>query len=84
MVELGTRQRTENEAFAGAAARLAATLVVVGRTNLAALRRGGVPRRRRRSSRVATQGARRRVGARPRSPHGDAVLYENDLPDHYP
>ena len=38
MVELGRRQRTENEAFAGAAARLAATLVVVGRTNLEALR----------------------------------------------
>jgi UDP-N-acetylmuramoyl-tripeptide--D-alanyl-D-alanine ligase len=82
MVELGTRQRTENEAFAGAAARLAATLVVVGRTNLVALQRG------------ASQGGASvvRVATRERAvewvrgslAHGDAVLYENDLPDHYP
>jgi UDP-N-acetylmuramoyl-tripeptide--D-alanyl-D-alanine ligase len=82
MVELGTRQRTENEAFAGAAARVAAALVVVGRTNEAALRRGAsaggadvvrVPTRERAVEWV-------RGALRP----GDAVLYENDLPDHYP
>jgi UDP-N-acetylmuramoyl-tripeptide--D-alanyl-D-alanine ligase len=82
MVELGTRQRTENEAFAGAAARIAAALVVVGRTNVVALRRG------------ATQGGADvvRVPTRERAVEwvrgtlvrGDAVLYENDLPDHYP
>ncbi len=82
MVELGTRQRTENEAFAGAAARVAAALVVVGRTNVVALQRG------------ATQGGATvvRVATRERAVdwvrgslgHGDAVLYENDLPDHYP
>ena len=82
MVELGSRQRTENEAFAGAAARVAAVIVVVGRTNLAALRKGAeaggaaivrVPTRER-----AVEWVRGSLG------HGDSVLYENDLPDHYP
>jgi UDP-N-acetylmuramoyl-tripeptide--D-alanyl-D-alanine ligase len=82
MVELGTRQGTENEAFAGAAARVAAAIVVVGRTNVASLRRG------------ATEGGAEvvRVATRERAvewvrgtlARGDAVLYENDLPDHYP
>jgi UDP-N-acetylmuramoyl-tripeptide--D-alanyl-D-alanine ligase len=82
MVELGTRQRTENEAFAGAAARIAAALVVVGRTNVVALRRG------------ATEGGAEvvRVATRERAVEwvrgtlvrGDAVLYEIDLPDHFP
>jgi UDP-N-acetylmuramoyl-tripeptide--D-alanyl-D-alanine ligase len=82
IVELGTRQRTENEAFAGAASRVAASIVVVGRTNLASLRRGAtaggaavvtVPTRER-----AVEWVRSHLG------HGDSVLYENDLPDHYP
>jgi UDP-N-acetylmuramoyl-tripeptide--D-alanyl-D-alanine ligase len=82
MVELGARQRTENEAFAGAAASTAATVVVVGRTNLSALLCGAssagaqvvrVPTRER-----AVEWVRSHLG------HGDAVLYENDLPDHYP
>jgi UDP-N-acetylmuramoyl-tripeptide--D-alanyl-D-alanine ligase len=82
MVELGSRQRTENEAFAGAAADLASAVVVVGRTNAAALTRGArtggatvvrVPTRER-----AVEWVRLTLGT------GDAVLYENDLPDHYP
>jgi UDP-N-acetylmuramoyl-tripeptide--D-alanyl-D-alanine ligase len=82
MVELGSRQGTENEAFAGAAAHLASDLVVVGRTNADALTRGArsggadvvrVPTRER-----AVQWVRSTLGT------GDAVLYENDLPDHYP
>jgi UDP-N-acetylmuramoyl-tripeptide--D-alanyl-D-alanine ligase len=82
MIELGTRQRTENEAFAGAAARVPAAVVVIGRTNASALRRGAVdggadvvrvPTRER-----AVEWVRGSLG------HGDAVLYENDLPDHYP
>ena len=62
---------------------VAADIVVVGRTNLAALvagrarrRRRGGPRRRRGSA--AVEWVRSHLG------HGDAVLYENDLPDHYP
>jgi len=82
MVELGRRQRTENEAFSGAAAAVAETVVVVGRTNLAALGAGAahggasvvrVPTRER-----AVDWVRGHLG------QGDAVLYENDLPDHYP
>jgi UDP-N-acetylmuramoyl-tripeptide--D-alanyl-D-alanine ligase len=82
MIELGTRQSTENEAFAGAASNLANELVVVGRTNADALTRGArsggahvvrVPTRER-----AVEWVRASLG------EGDAVLYENDLPDHYP
>ncbi len=82
MVELGSRQSTENEAFAGAAARLASALVVVGRTNARALaqgaRAGGAD-----VVRVATR-ERAVDWVRANLTHGDAVLYENDLPDHYP
>jgi UDP-N-acetylmuramoyl-tripeptide--D-alanyl-D-alanine ligase len=82
MVELGTRQRTENEAFAGVAAQLATTLVVVGRTNLAALQRGASHG----GASVVRVATRERAVDWVRSSlrRGDAVLYENDLPDHYP
>jgi len=82
MVELGRRQATENEAFAGASALLGATVLVVGRTNAKALEAGvqahggtsiGVTDRD-----SAVQWVRAELGP------GDAVLYENDLPDHYP
>ncbi len=85
MVELGRRQVPENAAFAGAAAQQVSHLVVVGRTNRRALLRGArragpgsaeivvVPTRQ-----DAVSWVRRNVGP------GDAVLYENDLPDHYP
>lgn len=83
MVELGEIQRAENASFAEAAARVADVLIVVGRTNRRALR----------------EGADRAGGARvlevdrldealswvrANLDEGDAVLYENDLPDHYP
>ena len=82
MVELGSRQRTENEAFAGAAARVAAAVVVVGRTNEAALRRGAEAG----GANVVQVATRERAveWVRGSLTHGDAVLYENDLPDHYP
>ena len=82
IVELGRRQQTENEAFAGAAARFAAALVVVGRTNEAALRRGAVEG----GAQVVRVPTRERAveWVRISLTHGDAVLYENDLPDHYP
>jgi UDP-N-acetylmuramoyl-tripeptide--D-alanyl-D-alanine ligase len=82
MIELGTRQRTENEAFAGAAARVAAAVVVIGRTNVAALRRGAVDG----GADVVRVATRERAVEWVRSSlgRGDAVLYENDLPDHYP
>ncbi|HUD18759.1 MAG TPA: cyanophycin synthetase, partial [Acidimicrobiales bacterium] len=85
MVELGTRQFEENRAFAAAAAAVASDLVIVGRTNRRALEAGAasvgasgaavtlVPDRDR-----AVEWVRRHLDP------GDAVLYENDLPDHYP
>ncbi|HUD70118.1 MAG TPA: Mur ligase family protein [Acidimicrobiales bacterium] len=82
MIELGTRQRTENEAFAGAAAQFAAAIVVIGRTNVSALRRGAVDGGadvvRVTTREHAVEWVRSTLG------RGDAVLYENDLPDHYP
>ncbi len=82
MVELGDRQAAENQRFGEAAARTATDLVVVGQTNAAALVSGArlgsahilrVPTRE-----VAVSWVRGQVGA------GDVVLYENDLPDHFP
>ncbi len=82
MIELGTRQRTENEAFAGAAAQVAAAVVVIGRTNVSALRRGALDG----GADVVRVATRERAVEWVRSTlgRGDAVLYENDLPDHYP
>ncbi len=81
MVELGARQATENEAFARAACEVASDIVVVGLTNRRALLRGVGGLRpvvvvRTRAEAVAW--VRAHLGP------GDAVLYENDLPDHYP
>lgn len=86
MVELGARQAEENELFAQAAARISAELVVVGRTNRRALLRGYrrfTPGPQRaplvvRDRDQAVEWVRDNLGP------GDAVLYENDLPDHYP
>jgi len=83
MVELGDVQKERNTAL-GRAIRDggAATLVVVGRTNAVALVDGGeggatdvlqVPDR---AAAVAL--------VQSRSAPGDVVLFENDLPDHYP
>ena len=85
MVELGTRQSAENRAFGAAIATVADHLIIVGRTNRRALQRGvadagasglGVDLVLHREQAVAW--VRDHLG-----PH-DAVLYENDLPDHYP
>lgn len=82
MVELGPRQDEENRRFAARAAEVADDLVIVGRTNRRALREGAsggragvivVPTRQ-----EAVEWVRSELGS------GDVVLYENDLPDHYP
>lgn len=80
MVELGSEQAARNADFARAAtATPAMRLCIVGRTNLMALRAGD-------PSRTTTYASREDAmkdvlaAARP----GDVVLYENDLPDHYP
>jgi UDP-N-acetylmuramoyl-tripeptide--D-alanyl-D-alanine ligase len=82
MVELGRRQDPENEAFAGAVAEVATDLVVVGRTNRRALLAGAAGG----SLQVKTVSTRAEAVAWVRATlgPGDAVLYENDLPDQYP
>ncbi len=82
MVELGPRQVGENRDFASLAADVADHLLVVGRTNRAALIEGASSGKASvtvvGSRRDAVDWVRRNLGT------GDAVLYENDLPDHYP
>jgi UDP-N-acetylmuramoyl-tripeptide--D-alanyl-D-alanine ligase len=83
MVELGRRQAEENRAFASAAALAATDLVVVGRTNRRALVAGStVPD----GATVHLVANREKAVAwvRANLAAGDVVLYENDLPDHYP
>lgn len=82
IVELGHVQHERNADFAQAAAEADAHLVVVGRTNRAALLEGA----------ARAGGAVSVVATRPDAvPAATAaagsngvVLYENDLPDHYP
>jgi UDP-N-acetylmuramoyl-tripeptide--D-alanyl-D-alanine ligase len=82
MVELGRAQRSANEQFAADAAAMATDVVIVGRTNRAALVAGScgalaeIHLVARRDEAVAW--------VRAHSGPGDAVLYEGDLPDHYP
>jgi len=82
MVELGREQANANETFARQAAKTATDIIVVGQTNRRALLRGatGGP------AQVTTCASRADAVAwvRSRLQAGDAVLYENDLPDHYP
>jgi len=82
MIELGPAQEAENRAFAAAVVRAGAQLVVVGWTNRRALTAGA----RDAGGTVVT------VATRPAARHwvraalsaSDGVLWENDLPDHYP
>ena len=84
MVELGPVQHEENAALGEAAARIADHLVVVARTNRAALvegaRRAGTGTTVTMVERLdeALRWVRTSLGP------GDAVLYEDDLPDHFP
>ena len=83
MVELGAVQTERNEDLGRTIATSgAASLVVVGRTNAAALRKGGGTH----DLFVAEVATREQAVAlvESRSAAGDVVLFENDLPDHYP
>lgn len=79
LIELGERQANENEELAREIAQRGAELVIVGRTNVAALS-GGYGRHaiRFKVRDDAVAWVRESLRA------GDAVLYLNDLPDHYP
>jgi len=82
MIELGPRQYEENSAFAAKAAEVATDLVIVGRTNRRALLEGAA------GGRVSVNVVDSRDEAvawvRSTLESGDVVVYENDLPDHYP
>jgi len=82
MVELGPAQGRENANFAAEASSVATLLVIVGRTNAKDLEAGasacGLPTRRARNREEAVAWVSANLGP------DDAVLYENDLPDHYP
>ncbi|MDQ1439113.1 MAG: UDP-N-acetylmuramoyl-tripeptide--D-alanyl-D-alanine ligase [Acidimicrobiaceae bacterium] len=82
MVELGPRQAEENRRFAAAAVAQATHLVVVGHTNRAALLEGA----RAGQAEVLVVETREDAVAwvREHLQPGDVVLYENDLPDHFP
>lgn len=82
MVELGPLQREENVTFARRAAGEADALVIVGRTNRSALIEGSAKGK----AAVTVVDTRDEAVAwvRDNLGEGDTVLYENDLPDHYP
>ena len=82
MVELGPLQGEENRDFAVAADDAASDLIIVGQTNRKALEAGAAHR----DIRVHYALNRERAvdWVRQRLTDGDVVLYENDLPDHYP
>ncbi len=83
MVELGPIQSAENEALVRDAAGVVTDLVVVGRTNRSALLSGAM-----KAGLTSVIVVRTREEAvdwvRQNLATGDAVLYENDLPDHFP
>jgi UDP-N-acetylmuramoyl-tripeptide--D-alanyl-D-alanine ligase len=79
LIELGPEAHEANRDLAARVAAIGAELLVVGRTNARALVEGfgaGARRVERRDEAIAW--VRRELGS------GDAVLYLNDLPDHYP
>lgn len=82
MVELGPLQREENRSLGARAGAEADHLVIVGATNRAALLEGSAKQRA--SVTVVPTRERAVEWVRASLKDGDAVLYENDLPDHYP
>jgi UDP-N-acetylmuramoyl-tripeptide--D-alanyl-D-alanine ligase len=85
MVELGPRQFDENRLFGAAIASTASDLLIVGRTNRKALLAGVGSAARSDIRTVLVPDRNRAVSwVREHLTAGDVVLYENDLPDHYP
>ena len=79
LVELGVRQRDENRSFGRRVHDAHCELVVVAATNASALEQGfGKPAVRCGTREEAVGWVRRNLSG------DDAVLYLNDLPDHYP
>jgi UDP-N-acetylmuramoyl-tripeptide--D-alanyl-D-alanine ligase len=82
MVELGSVQDEENQRLARESVSSGATLVIVGWTNRRSLRAGATTTDR---APVVVRDRQAAVGwVRDHLTSGDGVLWENDLPDHYP
>jgi UDP-N-acetylmuramoyl-tripeptide--D-alanyl-D-alanine ligase len=85
MVELGHRQAEENARFAaGAASAGASHFLVVGRTNRRALLRGLKEGGGATKAVLVARRDQAVAWVRDHLAEGDVVLFENDLPDHYP
>lgn len=86
MIELGKKQFEENSFFGRAAARVATDFVIVGYTNRRALL-DGVTQAQKEGAKINLVLVKNRPEAvewvRSNLVSGDAVLYENDLPDHF-
>jgi UDP-N-acetylmuramoyl-tripeptide--D-alanyl-D-alanine ligase len=82
MVELGDRQFEENRRFAAAASEVCTDVVIIGATNRKALQAGAHEGR----ARVVLVDDRAGATAwvKENTSEGDVVLFENDLPDHFP
>jgi len=82
MVELGERQFEENRKFAAAASEVCTDIVIIGATNRKALVAGAHEGR----ARVVLVDDRPGATAwvKENTNAGDVVLFENDLPDHFP
>jgi len=78
MVELGSVQRDRNRAFAAQVVNAGGHLFAIGRTNRAALLSGAPDARLFARRELAVAAALDQAGER------GVILYENDLPDHYP
>jgi UDP-N-acetylmuramoyl-tripeptide--D-alanyl-D-alanine ligase len=82
MVEMGSTQPAENTEMAAAAAATATHILIVGRTNRRALLKGTEGGG---ASVIVVDSRTKAVDwVRANLGRGDVVLYENDLPDHYP
>jgi len=84
MVELGRTQRAENADFAEQATGVVTDVVVVGRTNRAALVEGCHRAARQPWVKLVSTREEAVAWARTHLGSGDVVLFENDLPDHFP
>jgi UDP-N-acetylmuramoyl-tripeptide--D-alanyl-D-alanine ligase len=82
MIELGERQFDENQRFGARAAAVADVLIVVAKTNRAAISAGALSAG---GAEVVTVDSLAQATERLPSilGEGDVVLFENDLPDHY-
>ena len=82
MVELGERQHEENARLAAAASEICTDIVIIGSTNRKSLLQGAHEGRARVTAVDDRPSARAWVGDNTAA--SDVVLFENDLPDHFP